>query len=304
MGAFRQLTTLLALASCVSWARPASGEAAPDRARSGSYYAVHGAVIGGLLGTSFLFVGELPTVPGADPQWFPGDLSVRQNWAPAAIEISNITVIVTMSAPVLAELALGFDYRLLNAGVVYGETLTANLALNSLAKVLFARPRPYLYGPGARDPSIDDPPERYVSFYSGHSSTAFASAVAGSYLFAEGAEDEGWRVAFWATEFTLAAATANLRIIAGKHYYSDVVVGALVGIGLGIGVPLLHGASYAPRPVEYVAAGSGVVLGTAISQLLPLENLAKSESPAALLRALKVSVVPRGMTSVGVEGRF
>ncbi len=304
MGAFQPLARLVVFSCCLTGARSAWAEAAPDRARAGSYYAVHGSVLGALGITSLLLHSAPPTEPGADPQWFPGDASVRQHWSPAAVELSNVTLALTLGAPVFAELGRGFDYRLLNAGVVYGETLAANFALSSLVKVIFARPRPYTYGPGARDPSIDDPHARYLSFYSGHSSTAFASAVAGSYLFAEGAEDQGSRIAFWATELFLATATANLRVVAGKHYYSDVVVGALVGIGLGIGVPLIHGASYAPRPVEYVAAGSGVVFGALVSELLPLQNLVKVETAAALVRAVRVTALPRGPTSILVESSF
>jgi membrane-associated phospholipid phosphatase len=213
-----------------------------------------------------------------------------------------VTLAVTVSAPMLAELGRGFDYRLLNAGVVYGETLTANWALNSLAKVLFARPRPYTHGP-ARDDAGKDPSDRYVSFYSGHSSISFASATAGSYLFAEGATDQASRVAFWGTEFALAAATANLRVIAGKHYYSDVLVGALVGSGLGIVIPLAHGANYAPRPSEYIAAGSGLVLGIVVTELLPLPNLAAKRAVASFAQSLSLNVVPNGST-IALNGRF
>jgi len=256
----------------------------------------------GLLGGSVLLRLAPAPEPGADPQWFPGDASVRENCSPAAVELSNVTVALTLSAPVFAELARGLDYRLLNAGVVYGETLSANLALNSLVKVLVARPRPYTYGPGAHDASLDAPAERNLSFYSGHASTAFASAVAGSYLFAEGARDEGSRIAFWATEFTLAAATANLRVRAGKHYYSDVLVGALVGVGFGIGMPLLHGANYAPRAGEYIAAGSGLAAGVLISELLPLKNLADAQRAAVLLRGLKLDVGAHGMATLSLAG--
>lgn len=257
----------------------------------------------GLVGASALLRLAPTAEPGADPQWFPGDPSVRQNFSPGAVELSNVTVALTMTAPVFAELGRGIDYRLLNAGVVYGETLSANLALASLVKVLVARPRPYTYGPRANDASFDAA-ERHLSFYSGHTSSAFASAVAGSYLFAEGAQDEGSRIAFWATELTLAAATANLRVRAGKHYYSDVVVGALVGVGLGIGVPLLHGADYAPRAGEYIAAGSGFVAGVVISQLLPLQNLADARRAAALLRGLRVDVGSHGTATLSLAGAF
>jgi len=294
----------LAVAAVVGWVSPAWGEAAPDRARSGAYYGVHGSVTAAFALGGLLLQGARPSEPGPDPQWFPGDTSVRGNCSPGAVELSNVAVTLTLSAPVFAELGRGFDYRLLNAGVVYGETLSASLALNSVVKVLFARPRPYTYGPAAHEPSLDDPADRYVSFYSGHTSMAFAAAVSGSYLFAEGAPDQGSRIAFWATEFTLAAATATLRVRAGKHYYSDVVVGALVGMGLGIGVPLIHGASYAPRPWEYVAAGSGLVTGVVVSELLPLKNVSETRHAEALLRSVRVDVTPGGSATVSFGSAF
>jgi len=300
----RRLATALAVAAVLGVAPQAWGEAAPDRARSGAYYGVHGGIIAAFVAGGLLLQGARPMEPGPDPQWFPGDSSVRFNDSPGAAALSNVTVALTVSGPAFAELARGLDYRLLNAGVVYGETLTANFALNAVVKVLFARPRPYTQGPHTHDPSLDDPKDRYTSFYSGHSSLAFAAAVSGSYLFAEAARDQGSRIAFWATEFTLAAATATLRVRAGKHYYSDVVVGALVGVGLGIGVPLIHGASYAPRPWEYLAAGSGLVGGVVAAELLPLKDGAGTSTAEALLHSLRLNVPIRGGATLSFAGAF
>lgn len=40
--------------------------------------------------------------------------------------------------------------------------------------------------------------------------------------------------------FALAATTASLRVVAGKHFYSDVIVGSAIGTAIGATVPLLH----------------------------------------------------------------
>ena len=49
---------------------------------------------------------------------------------------------------------------------------------------------------------------------------------------------------------TIAGATALLRIIADKHYATDTLVGALVGITSGMLLPyVMHFASWAPFPV-------------------------------------------------------
>jgi hypothetical protein len=108
-----------------------------------------------------------------------------------------------------------------------------------------------------------------VSFYSGHSSTAFTAAIAGSLLYAESAPTPAAKLVVWGSELALAGATANLRIRAGKHYYSDVVVGAMVGSGLGILIPALHGGAYTPDGVEMLTAGGGLLVGIVASQLVP-----------------------------------
>jgi len=216
----------------------------------------------------------------------------------------TVSIALTMVGPAVAELGRGANLRLLNAGVVYADTLSANVALNALFKALFGRPRPYTYGPHANEAPVDDSPERYASFYSGHASAAFASAIAGSYLFAEGNRDRGARVALWATELTLAAATANLRVRAGKHYYSDVVVGALIGSGIGVGMPLLHGAHQVPLPGELIAGASGIAFGCLLSELLPFDGAATARKTGVTLDSVRPLETARGPAGLSLSGTF
>jgi hypothetical protein len=82
--------------------------------------------------------------------------------------------------------------------------------------------------------------------------------------------DRETRAAIWGLELALAGATANLRALAGKHYYSDITVGALVGAGIGLAVPALHGAEEGPSGSDLLAGAAGLVLGVAASQLITL----------------------------------
>lgn len=43
----------------------------------------------------------------------------------------------------------------------------------------------------------------------------------------------------WTAGYALAATSGYLRIAADRHYLTDVVVGAVVGSGIGLAVPLL-----------------------------------------------------------------
>jgi membrane-associated phospholipid phosphatase len=119
--------------------------------------------------------------------------------------------------------------------VVMGEALLVDGALNQLAKVAVHRPRPLTYD-GAPHPDKDD----YLSFYSSHSSTAFAVGMAYATTFSLRHPDSGYRYLVYGAVVVGGGTTGLLRVLGGKHFPSDVVVGALVGSAVGIGVPLLH----------------------------------------------------------------
>lgn len=286
----------LAAVLVLGWAGSAAAQAAPNERRSTEYYAVHLGSSAALLAAGTALRLLEPDEPGLEADWFPGDCSLRGRYSPDAARTSDVLLFFTVLNPVIASVAQGVNWQLANRGVVYAETQSVNLALNSLLKVVIGRPRPYTYA--LRGPHVGGR-DRYVSFFSGHASTTFSAAVSGSYLFAEAAPDRGSRYAIWGSELFLAAATANLRTRAGKHYYSDIVVGALVGVGLGAGEVLLHGAEYAPEPAEYAVAAGGVVLGTALAQLLPFEL--ETPGPTALLRDLEITPWSEGRDTLGVR---
>lgn len=271
---FPAITLMLALR-----AGNVAAEAAPDRYRSPAYYSIHGGATLLLSASAILAQNARGLEPGWDSDFFPGDLRVRDNYALSAADASDVSLSLTLANPVAAQFGLGVGKHSLNAGLVYTETLALNLAINSITKVLVRRPRPSTYR--LREAGVNPDLEWFVSFYSGHASTAFAAAIAGSYLFAEGTSDREARYLLWATELGLAAGTSALRVRAGKHYYSDVLLGALIGTAVGVGVPLIHGASRRPELGEYVAGGAGIVLGTAAGAVFPFAHDLVSPSSTA-----------------------
>jgi hypothetical protein len=117
--------------------------------------------------------------------------------------------------------------------------------------------------------------DSHASFYSGHASTAFAAAVSGSYLFASGPADREIKALVWLFEMTMASTTASLRVRAGRHFYSDVLTGVIIGSAIGFVVPALHadeGGLYQPSRLEWMALTGGVALGVAVGQLMPLAS--------------------------------
>jgi membrane-associated phospholipid phosphatase len=85
-----------------------------------------------------------------------------------------------------------------------------------------------------------------ASFPSGHTSGAFAAAGltcvhhAKLSLYGNATAD----VAACATGLTMATTAGVQRIVADRHWVSDVIVGTMVGLGAGVGLPLL--AHYQP----------------------------------------------------------
>ncbi len=96
------------------------------------------------------------------------------------------------------------------------------IGLNYVVKAIVKRPRPVLEGL----PPLGGAPSS-LSFPSAHATSSFAVATAMT------------RVEPWgALAFLLAFALALGRPYLGMHYPSDVVVGALLGVLLGLIVPL------------------------------------------------------------------
>jgi membrane-associated phospholipid phosphatase len=96
------------------------------------------------------------------------------------------------------------------------------IALNYVIKLIVKRPRPVLEGL----PPLGGAPSS-LSFPSAHATSSFAVATAMTRVDSLGA-----------LAFVLALALSLGRPYLGMHYPSDVLVGALLGIGLGLIVPL------------------------------------------------------------------
>lgn len=123
---------------------------------------------------------------------------------------------------------------------IYAEAIALNGVVNEIVKLAVRRPRPLVYD-ASLSTSERARADSYVSFYSEHSSVVFAAASAYTTIFALRHRDRPGLSALVGTGlFALAATTASLRVVAGKHFYSDVIVGSAIGTAIGATVPLLH----------------------------------------------------------------
>ncbi|MFO7896512.1 MAG: phosphatase PAP2 family protein [Candidatus Cloacimonadales bacterium] len=109
--------------------------------------------------------------------------------------------------------------------LVFSEVLIAQEAAGKWTKSLSKRYRPLAYD---QDLSMEHRTQKNSlrSFYSLHTSTAFAAATFGYYLrYKSSGHSWGYGVALYGT----AAATGYLRVASGQHFPTDIMAGALVG---------------------------------------------------------------------------
>lgn len=174
----------------------------------------------------------------------PLDRRVLDNYVPAAAPVSDALLYSSIVLPMVADLGdvLGHHQGIRGWGkdvAVLAETATVNAALTTAVKFAIGRPRPFSYGLDGSGRDATDGDAR-LSFYSGHTSTTFAMATAYGYLFTLRHPRSKWIAPVWILGYAFAGTTAVLRVAAGKHFWSDVVVGAVAGTSIGLAIPAAH----------------------------------------------------------------
>ena len=171
-----------------------------------------------------------------------GELFSRQ----AADTASNVWVgaIAPGAALGAAFLATGPDASSgagLRAAVIVIESTAVSAAAVQSIKYFVARNRPFIqYGHAAGSAGAYDSADAdsHLSFPSGH--TAAAASFGVSAAMVASLEDSRAAPYLWGAAGVLTAGAGALRMIAEKHYFTDVLAGAALGTACGVAVPLLH----------------------------------------------------------------
>jgi membrane-associated phospholipid phosphatase len=228
-----------------SGAMPPLVARAEDKPASRSVYQVDpvtdGFVIGGTLLGSILpevFADHLINVrTSVNPDEVnPLDRHVIGNRNVAMDNLSDATVVIFAFAPAVGDyFDVGASPELLEDLTVYAETLSVNSALTTLFKYAVQRPLPRVYA--GTDPELASSAGGYRAFYSGHVSSAFSALSAASVTLGLRHHTTWWP---WAVTVVLGTSIAAERVAAGRHFYTDVGVGAIMGTAVGVLVPWLH----------------------------------------------------------------
>jgi membrane-associated phospholipid phosphatase len=134
----------------------------------------------------------------------------------------------------------------LRAAVIVLESFAVSGVATQALKLGFVRKRPFVrYGTGTNGATagegstydVNDDDSR-LGFVSGHTSVAAALGV--SAAMCASLQDSQAAPALWTAASALIVLTGTLRMVAEKHYFTDVLGGTVVGAGTGVLVPLLH----------------------------------------------------------------
>jgi membrane-associated phospholipid phosphatase len=257
--------TPLAVSACLLWAASAVAEVPPSP-QMRSFGAADAVVTGASLGwaayqrlrpSGSWSCRWCDSRDGRDTLWSV-DRRVRDalRWRDRnkADRISNALLGTSFLVPV-AFFGTSGQTAALNDGALVAESTVVTMALAQTSKKFFHRPRPFVH---RGDPPLGSDPNAegsHGSFFSGHASTTFALAVStGTIALLRNQKNAGWALG---TGLTIAATTSYLRIAAERHYFSDVVVGALVGSAVGWLVPHLHRPSSASAPATPASSPAG-----------------------------------------------
>lgn len=189
--------------------------------------------------------GQAPCDPGGINAL---DRTTAGRWDPNWRLASNVGLI----AETAGVLALLTDEegggRALNDAVVIAESALSATAVASILTIAVGRPRPYVYGDHApvSDRTGSDAANSFIS-----SHAAVASAIATStYLAMRRLRPGSQRpAAALALGLGAAAFVATSRVLAGQHFITDALGGALVGSSVGVVVSSFHDAPISVVPV-------------------------------------------------------
>jgi membrane-associated phospholipid phosphatase len=193
---------------------------------------------------------EHPWSPSLDKSSIPFfDRWAIGNYSPRLSALSSVVAGAELLVPAVLDLTDGWKG---NAswgaaavdGILLEETLVLSGALSSYAKSERVHATPLSY-----DPSVPESerkiPQNASSFFSNHTASAFATAVYSAYTFQARHPDSPLVPWVWGGSLGVASAVGSMRVMAGKHFPSDVLAGAAAGALCGYLVPRMHmGASW------------------------------------------------------------
>jgi membrane-associated phospholipid phosphatase len=187
------------------------------------------------------------------------DRGATYNWSPVVANASDILAAALILSPALLVFSEEVRNDFTPVLTMYFQTLILAEALPLTIKGITQRTRPFVYN---EDAPLEEKQTQNAkrSFFSGHTSVAFAMAVFLSTVYSDFHPNSKWKPFVWGVSLLAATTVGYLRYAAGKHFPTDIITGALVGSALGYFIPFMHRTNESDLDVSFGINGNGSTL--------------------------------------------
>ncbi len=167
------------------------------------------------------------------------DRPTTRKWSTKAHHFSDIALHTSFYSQFALLLDNNSRDEIGTVGTMMAEVIMINNGITNILKGTAKRKRPFTYNPNAPLDLKLHKNGRF-SFFSGHASNSAAFSFFTAKVYSDNNPGSKWNPYVWSAAATLPALTSLLRVKAGKHFPTDVIVGYAVGAAVGFLVPELH----------------------------------------------------------------
>lgn len=200
---------------------------------------------GSLTATSIILDRRIPKLTKADIKMLdfskipPIDRFSTRHFSLKTDEFTDKLLLTSFASPFFLLLDNTGRQNFDDMAMVVFQGALLNAALINLTKVTVRRPRPYNYNPDVPNDLKLKKSSRF-SFYSGHVATSAYFSFTTAQLHSDLHPNSNARPFIWAAAALIPAAVAYGRMRAGKHFFTDVLIGFVAGSAVALTVPALH----------------------------------------------------------------
>lgn len=172
------------------------------------------------------------------------DINSFDRWAASrnsesAQLVSDVILFSSITFPLLSYLSPQCKNNEIDIAVMGVETFLINYGITNIIKGSVERIRPLAYNDAFPLDSKFGIGTKH-SFISGHTSNTAAMTFFIGRVFSDLYPDMKHKELIWIPVATIPASIGYLRVLAGKHFPSDVISGYIVGALVGYMIPTLH----------------------------------------------------------------
>jgi membrane-associated phospholipid phosphatase len=187
------------------------------------------------------------------------DRFATRRWSPWWQSASDYSAILSVQSCVLAVASRPVRRELATIAVMGLETGLWLYGLGATTKALSLRPRPFMYGTLAPTDVQREKDARF-SFFSLHTGMTAGASFFTAKVLHDLHPDARWRKWVWTGAALAPLGVGVMRVLGGKHFPTDVVVGYALGVGVGLLVPELHRVRTRAAALEVYPSAGGLGL--------------------------------------------